>query len=130
MSMSGITDHRAELHGVWCAADNKYTFDIGKHGDIAGNIIVTPAIEAGMRVVLNVAGTPLWTYSSSSQVSIPVTLNMLRIGEHSKCVIAYCDEGAQPTVHVTYRCYDDISKRRRLALIAVNSMMDYLCDWD
>ena len=67
MLMSGITDHRAKLHGVRCAADNKYTFDIGKHGDIAGNIIVTPATEAGMRVVLDVAGTPVWTYSSSSQ---------------------------------------------------------------
>lgn len=128
--MSSITDHRVELHGVWCEIDKPYSFDIDKHGDIAGHIIVTPAQGKGMTVMLDVAGTRVWKSSSSSQMLIPVTLNLVRIGEHSKRVIIHCDEGVRPIVHVTYRCCDDIDKRKRLALITVNSMTDYLCDWD
>jgi hypothetical protein len=109
----------------------KYTFEIGKRGDIAGNIIIPPYTPDAMKVVVRVSGYDVWELSGiSGQLTLPITLNLQRIGDHSKLIDVFCEERVCPTLHVTCRCFDSLEKRRQLASIKLTSATDYLCSWE
>ena len=117
--------------GIWCPKYGRYIFDIGRYGDVADNITVTQKTAAPMTVVVSVAGEDAWTYTDAlRQIVVPSALCLLRTRGLSTFVEVMCPENAQPVLHVTYRCYDSLVKRKCVASVPVHSVADYLCTWD
>ena len=92
-------------------------FRLPRDGDVAKSMTITDC--AACRIKLLIGGMEVWSrMSGEGDVTIPLNINMLRIGYHSAIVeTSHCDSSKtlRPTVCVTYILYDDIRDRRWLA---------------